>query len=124
MTQVFHHYEKWECVSAGMYESTYNKLHPDDAIIEYAIFLCDLPLFDVSITKVFSEWPISCEQFLTNRSLNRVAWLGQASMCIHSGIPRKFRSGYMLLNNIEKADADTLAFERILEWLAKYAKGC
>jgi len=119
--RVFHHYERWECVDGEMYNSTC-EMNCDDAVIEYGIFLCDLELFNTSITRVFSEWPISCEQFLTNGSFNRVAWLGQAAMCIHSGIPRKFRAGFMLLSSIEQSNANELAHNRIREWLSDYAK--
>lgn len=118
--QIFHHWEKWECVKSGLYETSYPSLPKDEAIIAYGIFLCDLELFDKSITNVFDRWPISCEQFLTNKNFNRVAWLGQAAMCINSGIPRIFRSGYKLLNSYEQSKADKLAHNRICKWLENY----
>jgi hypothetical protein len=50
--------------------------------------------------------------------MNRIAWLGQASMCIESGIPARFCGGYNLLDDTQKEAADRKALEYLITWLA------
>ena len=50
--------------------------------------------------------------------MNRIAWLGQAAMCINTGIPAQFRGGYNLLTEEQKNHADQAALEVLNFWLA------
>jgi hypothetical protein len=101
-----------------MYETTPPKgMSADDAKEAYAVFLRDIPRFDAAISKVFSEWPKSCEHFLTNSSINRVAWIGQSSMCIDTGVPEFFKSGFQLLSPHERKTANEKAQERLDKWI-------
>jgi len=49
--------------------------------------------------------------------MNRIAWLGQASMCIETGISSRFCGGYNLLTPEQKEAADKKAFEYLNKWL-------
>ena len=49
--------------------------------------------------------------------MNRIAWLGQASMCIDSGIPSRFCGGYNLLTEEQQSNADLKALEYLNIWL-------
>jgi hypothetical protein len=51
--------------------------------------------------------------------MNRIAWLGQASLCIDSGIPSRFCGGYNLLTSEQQKDADLKALEYLNIWLLK-----
>lgn len=84
----------------------------------YAEFLRDIDLFRMSMGRVVVEWPLSCSHFLTKASINRVAWMGQAAACIHLGISRKYRSGFMLLNSRERHLANLAAMNAIKSWEA------
>lgn len=90
----------------------------DEARQAYATFLGDIPRFDAALARVIAEWPISCEQFLSNESLNRIAWLGQSSACIEMGIPSTFRAGFKLLS----AEAQAVANEKADEWLRTWER--
>jgi hypothetical protein len=83
----------------------------------YAEFLRDLPRFERALGRVISEWPRSCEHYLSNETMNRVAWLGQASMCIESRIPHGYRSGFSLLRKAEAQAANELALRYLNIWL-------
>jgi len=72
------------------------------------------------LNKVITEWVYSCEQFLTNTSINKIAWLGQASACYHLGLPCKFRSGFNLLDNKQKKIANNMAEKYYKIWKEKY----
>jgi hypothetical protein len=89
----------------------------DDCQQKYAEFFRDLRLFKKSAYRVIDEWPNSTEHNLTNPNMNRIAWVGQSSVCIHYGIPAKFRGGYHLLNPGEQKAADLVALEIINYWM-------
>lgn len=122
MKRRWHHWEKWECVHNGMYETVAPAgFNSETAVAAYTEFLGDLKRFESALRRVLKEWPISCEQFLSNRNINRIAWLGQSSMCIDTGIPACFRAGFSALDECGQAAANTLAdrFLRMWEWSRK-----
>lgn len=118
LTRKFYPYWDWECFHAGMYETTKEGVHPDTAKEIYREFLSDLGRFESAITRVFSEWPKSCEQFLTNPSINKIAWVGQASLCIATGLPAVFRGGFKLLTPEQQTAANEMASKHIKQWEA------
>lgn len=115
MRQIWHPWTAWECYPAGMYDGPC-KLSPEDAMQAYANFLRDLPRFKAAMERVMNEWPISCEHFLTNPNINRVAWLGQASMCIETGVSRKYRGGFNTMEPDERDAANQAAQQALDQW--------
>lgn len=89
---------------------------------DYAAFLRDTPRFESALDRVLTEWPRSCEQFLSNDSVNRIAWLGQASMCIATGVPRLHRAGFKLLTEEEQRKANSVAEAALNRWIANRLK--
>lgn len=122
MKRIYHTYDKWECYPAGFYEErppeSFN-YNGDPAMAEefYKNFLSDIPLFEENLEKVITQWKNSCEHYLTNENMNRIAWLGQASVCIYSGLPSKYRGGYNLLSEDQKQAADLTALKYLNKWL-------
>jgi hypothetical protein len=51
--------------------------------------------------------------------MNRIAWLGQASMCLDTGVPSRFCGGYNLLSDEGKVSADTMALKYLNIWLER-----
>jgi hypothetical protein len=118
MNRIYHTWDKWECYPAGFYEDVApNGMPAGEAVTAYATFLRDAPRFKAALERVLAEWPRSCEHYLSNENMNRIAWLGQASMCIDSGIPAAFRSGYNKLTVAEKRAANLAALEALNRWL-------
>lgn len=115
--RIFHTWDKWECYPAGFYENQKEGMTKDECKEAYRAFLSDLPRFESALKRVITEWRHSCEHYLSNENMNRVAWLGQASLCIETGIPSCFRSGYFLLADDEKQAADLLALRYLNVWL-------
>lgn len=121
MKQIWHPWDEWECYKAGFWNSSPpDNMTDNDCHAAYKNFLADLSLFESNIIKVFREWPKSCENFLTNVSINRVAWIGQSAMCIHSGVPSKYKSGYQLLTDEQKVSADNLARTYLNQWIQNH----
>jgi len=118
MKRYYHHWEKWECYKAGFFNNAPPEgLSSDDCKSLYCEFLSDLPRFLKGIRRVFKEWKYSCEQFLSNTSINRIAWIGQSAMCIETGIPSCFRGGFKLLTETQQQAANELARKCLVLWL-------
>lgn len=117
MKRIFHHWEKWECVKAGFYATTPPAgMSSDEAKIAYSVFLAEEKRFVFAMMRVLDEWPHSCDQFLSNQSINRIAWMGQASMCIDTGVPSCYRAGFKLLTPSQQKHANQLADQCIKIW--------
>lgn len=116
-SRIFHTYEKWECHKAGFYASKKDGMTKEQCEIAYADFLRDEQRFRGALNAVITEWKYSCEHYLTNRSMNRIAWLGQASMCYATGIPAVFCSGFNLLTEEEQIKANKIAHEYLNIWM-------
>lgn len=116
-SRIFHTYDKWECEKAGFYKQSVDGMTSQECQAEYASFLSDLGRFEAAAIAVTSNWKNSCEHYLTNSSMNRIAWIGQAAMCYETGIPSKFCSGFNLLTNDQQDDANTVALTILNKWL-------
>ena len=121
--RVYRRIDEWECIPAGMYDEGFCVQSDRDRFLRvYADFLADEYDFQVGIQRVFEEWPASCENFLTDCNINRIAWLGQASACIERGLPCSFRGGFWLLTKQQQDEANLQAFLNIKEWILAYRK--
>jgi ParB-like chromosome segregation protein Spo0J len=115
--RVFHTFDKWECVKAGFYASTKDGWSKDQCEQAYLELLSDTEGFESVSRRVLSEWPMSCEHYLTNSAMNRLAWIGQASVCLKHGVPSQFSSGWNLLSDDQKNRANEVALKVLNEWL-------
>ena len=120
MERIYHTFDKWECYPAGFYEEKPPAgMSKEDCEAAYRDLLSNIPLFEKCLERVISEWKYSCEHYLSNDRMNRIAWLGQASLAIHLGIPARFRNGYNLLTEEQQRLADKAALRALNEWLTR-----
>lgn len=78
-------YTEWEDFQAGMYRMEWdNETELKNKSIE---LLSDSEKFMEVMKKILIEWPVSCDENLSNSSCNRRAWLGQAACCYSHGCP-------------------------------------
>lgn len=117
--RIFHTYHDWECHKAGFYASNVEGKKADECKEEYRAFLANVDRFRAAANHVIDEWEKSCEHYLTNFAMNRIAWIGQAAMCYESGIPSKYCSGYGLLTEDEKDAANLVALDVLNDWLIR-----
>lgn len=115
--RIFHTFDKWECYRAGFYNTTANGFKKEEAEMICRDFLSDINLFSETLEKVITEWKYSCEHYLTNKSMNRIAYLGQASVCYATGIPAICRSGFNLLTDEQQKEANETALIYLNKWL-------
>lgn len=113
--RIYHPYWDWECFHAGMFANS--QLDADFAKGMYRDFLANIDTFNYFMSQVVEQWPKSCEHFLTNPDTNRVAWLGQSSMCMATGVSRKYRSGFMLLADKQQQAANHAASQVLMKWI-------
>lgn len=117
-TRIYHTWEKWECYEAGFHRTTPPKgMTKDDAEEAYCELLSDPDRFASILEHVISEWKYSCEHNLTNESMNRIAWLGQAALAYELSIPACFRGGYNRLTKEQQEAADGVALRYLNQWL-------
>lgn len=115
--RLFRTYDKWECHKAGFYATTKDGMSKAECESAMRDLLSDVPKFKKALTGVISEWPNSCEHYLTNSAMNRVAWLGQAATCYALGIPAVYRGGFYLLTEKQQQAANKAALQALNKWL-------
>lgn len=118
-SRIFHTYDKWECEKAGFYAQKVEGKTSAECEVMYRDFLADTDKFRTAANCVIEEWTNSCEHYLTNFAMNRIAWIGQAAMCYATGVPSKYCSGYNLLSEEEKQAANEVALDVLNDWLVQ-----
>lgn len=120
MNRIFHTWDKWECYSSGFYEiKPPNNMTQQEAEKKYKDLLSNIKLFSKILEKIITEWKNSCEHYLTNEKMNRIAWMGQAALAYKYKIPARFCGGYNLLTEEQKQQADLTALKYINKWMKK-----
>lgn len=117
--RIYHTYEKWECHKAGFYASKVDGMTQEECENAYADFLSDDAKFRAALDGILAEWKYSCEHYLTNRSMNRIAWLGQAAACYAIKIPSRYCAGFNLMTQEQQQIANNTAYEYLNKWLAE-----
>lgn len=118
--RIFHTFDKWECHKAGFYANNKEGMTAEQCEKAYAEYLSDIPRFKEGLDGVIRDWVNSCEHYLTNKAMNRIAWLGQAAMCYSTGIPSKFCAGFNLLTEDQQDKANVAALQALNYWMQKY----
>lgn len=116
-SRVLHTWEKWECYRHGFYAESPTEMTQDEGEERYREFLADPARFGAALDVIVSDWKHSCEHYLTNDRMNRIAWLGQAAVAQAMRIPSCCRGGYHRLTEPQKDAADSLALEYLNRWL-------
>jgi hypothetical protein len=113
----FHTFDKWECHKAGFYATKKEGKTVEECEQIFADFLRSRLKFRDALSGVTSEWEKSCEHYLTNKAMNRLAWLGQAAVCYATGIPSTYSRGWSRLTDVEQQCANEIALESLNQWL-------
>lgn len=117
MNRIYHTWDKWECYPAGFYESSKKGMTKSECEEKYRDLLSDEKMFGDVLSAIIKEWKNSCEHYLSNPNMNRIAWLGQAALAYKYGIPACYRGGYNKLTDGEKVIADNIALKYLNKWL-------
>lgn len=117
ISRIFHTWDKWECYKAGFYESGVNDKSHEECEDLFASTLSDQSVFGEALSKLIVEWKNSCEHYLTNKSMNRIAWLGQAAVCYCCGIPSRYSSAWFNIPETTRNEANKTALIYLNKWL-------
>jgi ParB-like chromosome segregation protein Spo0J len=115
--RIFHLFQNWECEPSNFHGTKHKTLSKDECEQMYATFLSNLDLFEEVLKEVISEWKYSCEHNLTNKAMNRIAWLGKASLAKKYKIPSKSSGGFYLLSKDQQDSANNMALKYLNIWL-------
>lgn len=86
-------------------------------LIEAIKFIGDHKLYGSFMLKVLDQWPISCEQNLTDDSINKRAWIGQAACFIAIECPEHItRQAWHYLTQDQQDKANNQADIAIEKW--------
>lgn len=116
-SRIFHTWDKWECYPAGFYETSLEGKSHEECEEIFKDILSSREKFATALNGVITEWINSCEHYLSNRAMNRIAWLGQASVCYMSGVPSRYSSAWFDISLDKRNAADQLALEYLNKWL-------
>jgi ParB-like chromosome segregation protein Spo0J len=117
-SRIFHTFDKWECYKHGFYENLLEGVSNEECEKMYIETLCDLDLFESLLHRIITEWKHSCEHYLTNKSMNRLAWLGQASVCLHTKVPAAYSGAWYQIEKQKRDQANEMALKYLNIWLA------
>lgn len=120
-SRIFHTFDKWEAVDAGFFAPGIKGRDKEECEQEYGAFLADPNAFAEGIQLVFKTWINSCEHNLTNSSMNRIAWIGQAAACAARGLPSTYRAGFSKLPKDVQDQANALALLYLNKWLVEHS---
>ena len=121
MNRIYHSYDKWEDYKAGFYGGLLlnDKIDHVSKVVE---LFSSAELTEQYMLRVINEWKYSCEHNLTNPSMNRVAYLGQAACCLFASVPSTDTMKYWKNVSQECRDkADEIAEKTIKIWESRYA---
>ena len=116
MKQEFIHYLKWECYQNKMWSKVDKET--EKQMLDVAIsFTGDHILYGQAMKEVSEKWKNSMINFLTNKSINRKAYLGHCAVCYKLNIPEYIvRMAWKQLTEKQRIMADYVAEKTIKEW--------
>lgn len=114
MERIYHPVSKWEEMTHNMWGSVSDK----SAALEQAIkFTGDHKLYGSYMDRVVVEWKYSCENALTDKSINRRAWLGHAACALAIQLPENIiREAWGHLSEKQRVLANNEAARAIAYW--------
>ena len=118
--RVYHQYTQWEEIKHNMWGTVKDR----QSYLERAVeFTGDHGLYGSYMMRVVNEWPISCENALTDESLSKRAWIGHAACALAMKCPEDIvRQAWGKLTDEKRFLANKEADRAIRVWRVNYAK--
>lgn len=116
--RVYHPYYNWEEIKYNMWGEVKDK----KKFLKMAIdFTSNHKLYGSFMNRVIKEWPTSCENALTDYSINRKAWIGHAASALAIQCPEDIvRLAWRELTDEQKYLANEEARKVITIWENDY----
>jgi len=122
MKKIYIKYNLWEDYKEGMY--SLKKLVNKNELIKLNINLLSNPdLFYNTGIKLIDIWPNSCDENLSNKNINRLAWIGQASCFVNHKSPEYItKKSWKLLDVKTQNKANMVAYKILKHYEKRYNK--
>lgn len=118
--RVYRRVEEWEEIAHNMWGTVADRR---EALTKAIEFTGDYRLYGSFMKKVVEQWPVSCENALTDYNLNRKAWLGHAAVALALNIPEDItREAWSRLSGEQQLLANKEAERYIKQWENSYRK--
>lgn len=116
--RAWHPYESWEEIKFNMW----GKVDDRRSFINKAIaFTANHEEYGRFMRRVINEWPISCENALTDYYMNRKAWVGHAACALAMQCPEDItRQAWKALTYEQQYLANQEASRAISSWENMY----
>lgn len=120
--RVYHPYWLWEDYLNGMYgKPIFSRIDTgeteEERLLKVGECLGNEKVCREYMQYVIDNWKYACEYRLTNKSINRIAWLGQSAMNVYAGLKEsETKKGWWLMSQEQRDKADEIAKELIKEW--------
>jgi len=113
--QKFHHFSMWEDFRNGLYNSSCERY--DEKVHLSIDLLSDQEEFYIVAVDMFKAWSYSAEQNLTDNSINKKAWIGQASCCFNHKAPDYATiEAWWKLSDETRVKANETALKALKKW--------
>lgn len=112
--RVYHPFNVWEDYKNGFYNNCTGK-EKESKIKSALEMFNDSGLTSLYMNKVIEEWKYSCEHNLTNDSMNKIAYIGQAACCIYDNIPNTVTMEVWSMLDKEVQDRSNNIAEQVIE---------
>ena len=118
MKRIYHPYWDWEEIGHNMWGVVDNR----KLWLSRAIELTgNHKMYGRFMMRVAKEWPISCENALTDASINKRAWIGHAAVALAIQCPEDIvREAWGFLTDEQQRLANEKAEGAIKYWEANY----
>lgn len=120
MKRIYHPYHLWEDHKKGFYNNCSGK-EKEVKIPKVIEMFNSEKLTEEMILKVITEWKYSCEHNLSNNTMNRIAYIGQAACCEYAEIPNTVTvEAWSLLSLDVRNRSDKIALKHLNNWIKKH----
>jgi hypothetical protein len=112
--RIYHPFWEWEDI--GMWSQP-SKVLRDEFLSSAVQFTGNAEAYGAAMLRVLDQFPMASEHNLTDRAMNRRAWVGHAAAYLAIGCPEWVtREAWGMLTEQQRIDADVKADEAINEF--------
>ncbi len=123
LKRVYHHVDLLEEGPAGLWRTCSGR-EAREYIGAARALMCAPLDFEEAMRRATRDWPFSCEHNLTDRSLNRLAWLGHAGTVLATGSPESLtRVAWRSLDQGQQDEANAAAQRVVDDWERSHMAG-
>lgn len=116
MRRIWHPYWNWEDYHAGMWRKL--PRHEEPPAFDLAKqFTGNAELYGKWMLEAIRKFPVACEHNLTDRSLNKQAWIGHAACALAHKLPEYIvRKAWATLSEVQRIEANKKADYALRTW--------